>query len=467
MSKNPNKSQMDRRDERNTARLGIISMQSRVDTSVTKWDAEWQIDGRPYRIQCFAPKGRPHGVDTDVVLAIQTLYVRAGCPVHGWVHTTAYELREMSGMAQNGLNYHRLKDSLLRLATTSFLVSEGWHDHIGRRKWDTDTMRYIDRIKYREFDVQSDLPGLDETASLSIKLGDQLAESIRAGYTQALDSQLLLQLEQPPARALCRLLESYRMQPDGSRLMQLSVQLEDWRQACGIVSDRSEIVRRALIPAHEELIAARYLREVVIEGRGMKQILTYHFQSSDAPDPALVATLRDVGFSVGAAQEVSKLYGDRVEQAVQYALERRATGYQIKNMPGFIVDYLKSEDKYSPAPVVEVQPMQPETTTERVRQATQLAEEKAMREAEAAQQFLKALTPQEQYQEAKAALTMLLKKHLSKHEMKRLEEACLSGQILAGELKEQVLLATSRLSLAEFMDSLKKQLQSFGLPVAE
>lgn len=457
MSKNPNKSQMERRDERNTARLGIISMQSRVDTSITEWDAEWQIDGRPYRIKCFAPKGRPHGVDTDVVLAIQTLYVRSGCPVHGWVHTTAYELRDLSGMPQNGVNYHRLKDSLLRLATTSFLVSEGWYDHVGRRKWDTDTMRYIDRIKYREFDAQSDLPGLDETASLSIKLGDQLAESIRAGYTQVLDSQLLLQLEQPPARALCRLLESYRVQPDGSRLMQLSVQLEDWRQACGIASDRSEIVRRALIPAHEELIAAKYLREVVIEGRGMKQILTYHFQSSDAPDPALVATLRDVGFSVGAAQEVSKLYGSKVEEAVRYALNRRASGYQIKNMPGFIVDYLKSEDKYTP--VVDVQAVRTVQAAERVRQATQLAEEEAMRQVESEHQLLKRLSPQEQYQESKAALTMLLKKHLSKDEMKRLEQKCLSGEVLAGDLKEQVLLATSRLNLSGFLETLKAKLQ--------
>lgn len=458
MVKNLNKTQMDRRDERNVARLGIISIQSRVDPTITEWDAEYEIESRPFRVKCLAPRGRPHGVDTDVILAIQTLYVREGCPGHGWVHTTAYELREMSGMPQNGINYHRLKDSLMRLATTSFFVSEGWYDHSGKKKWDTDTMRYIDRIKYREHDAQSDLPGLDEAASLSIKLGDQLAESIRAGYTQVLSTELLLQLEQPPARALCRLLESHRMQTDGSRLMELTIKMEDWRQACGIASDRPEIVRRVLAPAHNELIAAKYLKEVVIEGRGLKQTFNYHFQTSDAPDPALVEILVGVGFKQGAAIEVARIHGDRVEKAVAFAQQRKASGYQIKNLPGFIVDFLKSEDKYGP--VLEAGPVGVVRAAERMRQAAQEAEQEAEMETELQSARIKSLSPQEQYQEAKAALNLILKKHLNKEELKRLEKACLSGKILAGELKEQVTLAAGRLTLSGLLQDLKDKLQA-------
>lgn len=46
------------------------------------------------------------------------------------------------------------------------------------------------------------------------------------------------------------------MQGDGTRLMRLKVTLKDWQQACGIVGDRIDNVRRALNSAHEELLSA-------------------------------------------------------------------------------------------------------------------------------------------------------------------------------------------------------------------
>lgn len=450
-----NEKPTERRDDRNFARLGIISMLTRVDT-VTEWLAEFTVGDRHHRIRCVSPQGRPHGIDTDVVLALQTLFVRQGCPEHNWVHTTAYELRELSGLAQNGLNYQRIRESLTRLATCTFFVSEGLQDLGKRRKWDTELMRYIEGMRFRETDDDLNLPGLDESSTLSIRLGMHLAESIRAGHTQVLDGQLLLQLEQPTARALCRLLESHRLQGDGSRLMHLQVSLEDWRQACGITSDRPDMVRRTLAPAHDELIAAKYLHSVDIEGRGKKQTLTYHFQSADAPDPALVATLRDHGFTANAALEVTRLYGDRVEEAVHWAKHRKSSGYQIKNLPGLIVDYLKDPEKYGP--VVEAEPASP-PAADRVKVAVQQEEDLARRQFEQEQAQLKALSPEQQYQESKAALNLLLKKHLSKEELKLLEQACLAGRIMAAELKEAVTLATGRLTLGEFIEDLRSRLQ--------
>lgn len=336
----------ERRDERNLARLGIISIQTWVDSSITKVTAEFNIEGRLYRVECHATNGRPHGIDTDVILAIQTLYVRSGCPEHGWIHTTTYELRDLAGLPDNGKSHARLRDSLKRLATCTFFVSEGSYDQVGRKRWDTDTMRYIERVRFRETDDTTDLPGLDETSTISLRLGEQLADSIREGYTQVLDGKLLLQLEQPPARALYRLLEAHRKQPDGSRLLKLTVNLEDWRQACGISSDRPEIIRRGLAPAHEELIAVKYLQQVDVEGRGKKQTFTYHFQTEGAPDPALIELLISEGFSRGAAADVVRVHEPRIEEGVTFARARRAAGYQIKNKPGFIADYLRNPEKY-------------------------------------------------------------------------------------------------------------------------
>ena len=108
----PIRTDNERRDERNIARLGIISIQSRIDDSLTKWNAEFTIDGRPYRVECAAPYGRPHGIDTNIILAIQTLFFREGCPEHNWLHTTAYEIRSVAGLPDNGSTYKRLKESL-------------------------------------------------------------------------------------------------------------------------------------------------------------------------------------------------------------------------------------------------------------------------------------------------------------------------------------------------------------------
>lgn len=223
------KTHSERKDERNVARLGIISVQSRVDAE-RNFRAEFEVQGRPYRVECAAPYGRPHGTDTDIILAIQTLFVRSGSPEHDWVHTTAYEVLSLAGLPDNGRSYTRLREGFKRLWGTGFIVAEGWHDRQGRRRWSNDTIRYIERIQYHEADSKpDDLPGLDPSARLSLKLGEQLADSIRARVVHVLDGSLLHQLEQPTARALYRLLEAHRTADGGERRMELSVRLGDWR----------------------------------------------------------------------------------------------------------------------------------------------------------------------------------------------------------------------------------------------
>lgn len=459
MAKNSNnKLPTERRDERHLARLGIVSIQTRVDLSDTRYTSEFMVENRQHRVMVVAPEGRPHGVDTDVILALQTLYVRQGCPTHGWIHTTAYELREMANLVQKGENYLRIKQSLRRLAMTSFWVSAGWQDRPARKGWDTELMRYIEGVRYREVEELDELPGLDEVSTLSIRLGEQLASSIRAGHTQVLDNNLLLQLEQPTARALCRLLEAHRLQADGSKAMQLTVQLEDWRQACGIVSDRPEIVRRVLLPAHEELVAVKYLREVVIEGRGKKQALTYHFQAADAADPSLMQMLIEVGFSTQAAEDITKVHGDRVEHAVRFALQRKEAGYKIKNMPGFVVDVLKQQEKYTPV-AFELGALQAVQEQKRLRPSVEESERLAREAFERETSEVKGLSAVKQYEKAKAALRLILKKHLTADELKLLEEACLSGRIMAAELQEEVTLAAGRLTLGEYLQDLRAKLR--------
>ncbi|MFC6619154.1 replication initiator protein A [Deinococcus radiophilus] len=450
--------QKERRDERNVARLGIISIQSRIDEQASNWQAEFSIEGRPYRVECAAPYGRPHGVDTDIILAIQTLFFRSGCPTHNWLHTTAYELRSVSGLADNGRTYQRLKDSLKRLWGTGFVVGEGWYDGAKQRQmWSSDTLRYIERIKFHEVDgAPEDLPGLEPNSTLSIRLGEQLANSLRARQVQVLDGELLIQLEQPPARALYRLLEAHRIGEDGERRMELEVNLPDWRHACGIQSDRPEIIRRALTPAHDELKAIHYLEDVEIEGRGQKQTFKYHFAVDNAPDPALIELLLGTGFTRSRAAELAGQYPDRIEQAVAFVRERQQAG-KVKNPAGLVMDFLRHQDKY---PATDLPPGVPDADTRAIRaiQAIQIAEAQAEQEARREREELARLSPADQFSRLKSTFKLMLKP-LGKDALVLFEKKCSAGELVPVEVREQASTAMAEARFQEFLEGLGKQLR--------
>lgn len=448
----------ERRDERNVARLGIISILSRIDPGMTTWQSAFSVRGRAFKVECAAPYGRPHGIDTDVILAIQTLFVRQGCPEHNWVHTTAYELKMLTGLPDNGRTYSRIRDSVKRLWGTGFVVSQGWQDAQGKvRRWQNTTLRYIDRLHYHELEDESDpLPGLDPSSTLSIKLGEQIAESIRTRHTQILDGQLLWQLEQPPARALYRLLEAHRLLDTGERTMQLEVCLDEWRQACGVMVERPELFRRTLTPAHEELLAIGYLEGVDLIGRGKSQNLVYRFALDDAPDPALVEMLIGVGVARHMALQLAREQGERVEEAVRFVRLRKEGGFQVKNPGGLVVDYLKSEGKYAPVEIVDHQRGQKAAL--RAKESEQARSRKAESDFEQERARLKQLEPAAQFQALRSSLKLLLDKPLGREGMVALEGACISGMLSALDTRDAMVQAMARMNAQGFIEQLKTQL---------
>ncbi|WP_233218910.1 hypothetical protein [Deinococcus arcticus] len=71
-------------DELNFARFGVISMHTRVDQSITHWNTEFAVNGRTFRIEAVTPQGRPHGIDTDTLVALETLFIAHDCPQGLW-----------------------------------------------------------------------------------------------------------------------------------------------------------------------------------------------------------------------------------------------------------------------------------------------------------------------------------------------------------------------------------------------
>lgn len=447
-------------DELNFARFGVISMHSRVDQKITTWNTEFTVNDRMFRIEAITPQGRPHGIDTDTLVALETLFVAHGCPQNNWIHTTAYEVRELMGLANNGENYHRMRQSIRRLYFTSVIVGRKT-TLTGSQKiaWDNVGVRFLEGLRYRDSEDDGNLSALDSEATLSIRLGEQLASSIRAGISHVLNGQLLHQLEQPPARALYRTLQAHRRQDDGTLLHSLEVPLEHWRQATGLTTDRSDLVRRALAAAHDELLANRYLERASIEGRGKAAVAHYVFADLEAADPALVILLRAAGVTVSRATALATRYPDRVEAAVRFLEERkRSAGGSIRNPGGLVADVLEHPEKYALPPEFKAPGEE-----QRARQATQAraraqAEQEAQVQAETLLEQLQRASPGQQWDAQRSTLQLLLKKQLNPEQWAQLEFLATSGHIHAVELTRTLVAAKARATLAEEVNQLKRQL---------
>ena len=449
-------------DEKNIARLGIVSIQTRLKSDEVKWQSDFSIGGRRFRVEGRASDGRPRGGDTNVLIGIESLFAQKGMPEDNWLHTTAYELRDASFLANNGRSYHKLRESLLRLWSTGFIVSEGWRSAGGRVAWSNQTLRLLERITYWDISEDAGLEGdrdreLLPNATLSIKLGDQLADSIRAGYTQALDGRLLHQIEQPPARALYRLLEAHRYGETGVRSQTLTVALEDWRVACGINAEKPSRVMRLLEEAHAELLERNYLLDVKTEGSRSETTIQYLFQTSDEDvDPVLVAQLRRAGVSAPKANTLARDYSERISEALAFLEDRRANAVGgIRNPGGLLVDFLESPDKYV-VPETLFPAVEEKQVATRRKAKQQEAEQAAQRDYEAAQQTLLTLPPEQQWDAARPTLKTLLGRRLSPGQWEELERRCISGDLQAAELARTL---STRL-LSEPLDSL---IQSLGV----
>ncbi|WP_027483342.1 replication initiator protein A [Deinococcus pimensis] len=445
-------------DERNLARLGVVSIQTRVPSSADRWGHAFTIGDRHVRIEGNAPEGRPRGIDTNVLLGIETLFAAAGCPEHNWLHTNGYELREASFLPDNGNNYRRLRESINRLYAVYFTVASGLS---GSNLRHNESMRILDRMQYWDVGETDAIRELVPEANLGLKLADQFAESIRSGFTQALDGRILLGIEQPPARALYRLLEAYRYTDDGRQLGELTVELEDWRLACGISPGYPNKLLRALGEAHDELVEQRYLRDVRVTGTRSEPLLTYVFAGKDDPDPALVRLLRARGVSSQMANKLARETPDRVEEAIKFVEYQKRQPSGVKREAAVIVDYLTHPGKYLWEQPEVIKPADDDIRVERSRQRVLAEEDAAAREAERAAEELLAAPPEVQWRSVQASLKVMLKMpgHLTTREWERLEQLCLRGERSAVRLRRELAAASASMSLQSYIEELRSDLR--------
>ncbi|AAF12500.1 hypothetical protein DR_A0369 [Deinococcus radiodurans R1 = ATCC 13939 = DSM 20539] len=304
-------------------------------------------------MRCTAPRNAlvPHGVDNDVLLGLVNAVVLQGMPQDDTVRLTTRELLQLSGITPSARAYRNLQASLRRLQHTAYDVTDSWYDG-SRHRWRSVSFSLIVRLGAE--DNTADVTNAGQWRAqtlLAIRLDDSLISNIRAGHILPLDFEMLARLSQPLTRNLFRTLSFQRDQVGQEPVLAFAVPLNTWATHLGMHEMRLDTVMRALKPAHEELIAIGFLREVEYRGRGKTRMVHYTFAStkSAAVDPEAIAVLARYGVSGGRALTLAQAYGsEAVQRAVSVLEALLQTDYRskIRNRAGMLSDILESPDKY-------------------------------------------------------------------------------------------------------------------------
>ena len=347
-------------DELNTARLGLISIQERLPEAHDAWEDEYEEGGRKVQVKCASPAGYgvPHGLDNDIAIALHSLYAQQGLSLDGTVTTSARAMLREAGLDEGGKHHKTLHESLQRLLRATYQVKAAWRDQ-NRERWIDASFSYID-------DVVLGGENLNERgeAVLTITLNRFVRRSMSSGYVLTLDQNLLSTLKTPGARALYRLLEAMRRNPEkpGEVSAQLELSLTDLARLARLIDTVPRSVRRALEGGLKQLQTLGYLEAYEYRGRGHKQSLhlTLGPQALNLPDPQTVAGLVAHGIGRKVAQDLTRRHGrERITQAIELWQRQLTEGYKPKSKTGYLVycvehiEEIGTSEGYVSAPVRE------------------------------------------------------------------------------------------------------------------
>ena len=455
-------------DELNVGQLALISIQTRPPAATLDWEDSFNVGGRQVHIQCTGPGqlGVPHGIDNDVSVALINLFISQGRPADNTVRISAFELLRASGLDDSGYNFGRLQESLMRLVGTTYRVS-GWMDHDKRRLRRT-TFRFLDAfaedVERREGMSEADQLAskkLNERSRLALKLPADIADSVRANYLKPIDLAFMHSLEYPTTRGLFRLLDAWRYNAaTGTPEHQVfEVNIVEWARVCRIVNLDPDKIRRALGPAHKELLERGYLKEVEYLGRGKNQQIRYVFaqQLVLALTPVQLALAERLMLEgVGRPQAfrlVTDIAASQIEQQLLLAQELLKRQRGIRNRGGFISDVVKdTEGKY----------VHPEGIKDKVvetRAAVRKEDDRWSEQVEEEARAVAELSPAEQAEKLLPALKLLLGRKLGA-QAARFDRACRSGELRAYDVHEGAVKAFARLEGETFITELLEKLRA-------
>ncbi|WP_045234521.1 replication initiator protein A [Deinococcus pimensis] len=452
---------LERIDELNLGRLGLICIQERIPDDYTSWEVDLDLDGQPARLSCVAPSefgGVPHGLDGDILNAILALFAECGAPEDGDVIATAHQILQYARLDTGGRYYQNLHASLHRLNSAKFVTQNAWRNH-GQRRWTTQTFSLLERLAY-----DSAQRGIGKGTVIRIGLPKALVQSVRAQYIKPLDPVLLEQLERPLTRSVYRLLDAKRYDPTDPKVitMELRMSLVAWGEECKLKDLIPSRIKRTLQKAHDDLRERGYLSAVEYEGTGSQQSIVYRF--GDGLPYGLDLVSRIVRHGVGrhvALSIVNEISRDdlihRLSKA-EFLLARDAD--RIQNHAGFVVSVLKDDGERYPDPPGFMAPSRQVPTPKVTTPTSEVVEEDPEAVRRAHESRIRALTLEEQADYVVERLTLLCRTHLSKIGPARvgaIRSAVAAGVLDAVTIEREALKALYENRVEAFLKALVKE----------
>ena len=192
--------------------------------------------------------------DQDVYMAINALVQdRGGMPEDGRISFTIYELVRILDLPENGQNYARVRQSILRIGKTLIDAENAFYR---KDKLSYESEHFI--IWRVHFEANADLHGRASERH-TLRFDDVLVRSHRSGHIKQLDVNYYLSLAGTHAKSLYRLID-HRRGPS----LEWTVGVRRLKDLLGMAPSYRypSKIKEKLQPAHEELIDKGFLHEV-------------------------------------------------------------------------------------------------------------------------------------------------------------------------------------------------------------
>ena len=341
----------DQYTEYNVAKLGLISIQSKINANVRRgWAQEVHEEENSAGIRCSTghDSGIPHGVAGDVLSALITETIAApqsGGPIK--LRMTAADLARASGLSVMGKSYDRVLTALYQLRHTNYQLWDHWITPLYQIEQET-VLTLLPELKVRR-ETSLHFPN-QQTIYIEAQLHPTVVASINGTLALATDPAIMHELSSPTARGLYRVLEALRRDSsDVTRLMPKTVvPARALVNACRILGAGKHISRQLETltrsgGAFDQLCAAGYLKSVDWVGSGDNLKVGLEFgQDGQIMDTKALRYLHEYGV-VGANAETLAMTFTReaIECAVWLVETRQRKRNDIGNPQGLLIKMLR------------------------------------------------------------------------------------------------------------------------------
>lgn len=244
-------------------------------------------------IKASGNSGLPGPFDQDVLIAIQEQINTKGLNNEKYLHFSLYKLIEIMKKNHSGWNYQAVKESIKRMVGTT-IVSENAFYNKGIKKHLTDILHLFERAIFYD---ECKRKGLQPEFEFNVlTLSEWFLANLKAHYTKPLDINFYYNLNLPTARRLYRWLDKKRYGDKKS----FYVDLPELALTMPLSERYPSDIRRALEPAHQELLQKKFLKKVDYEKeKKTKQWrVVYHF----SPKVIFMGNMTQPQFQIGLDQ---------------------------------------------------------------------------------------------------------------------------------------------------------------------